>query len=40
LRYAYADALSAVGRTDEARKWFARTAEIDVENETDASERC
>ena len=40
LRYAYADALSAAGRTDEAKKWFARTAEIDVENETDASERC
>ena len=40
LRYAYADALAAAGRGDEAKKWFAKAAESDVDNETDASERC
>ncbi|MFC7550693.1 tetratricopeptide repeat protein [Plantactinospora sp. GCM10030261] len=39
LRYAYADALLAVGRRDEAREWFARAAEVDEESETDAAER-
>ena len=40
LRYAYADALDAAGRTDEARKWFKKCAEIDVDGLTDAAERC
>ncbi|WP_245871246.1 hypothetical protein [Asanoa hainanensis] len=39
LRYAYADALLAADRRDEAREWFARAAEADEDNETDAAER-
>ncbi|MFI5837806.1 Replicase polyprotein 1ab [Micromonospora sp. NPDC051300] len=39
LRYAYADALLAVGRREEAREWFSRAADIDSEGETDAAER-
>ncbi|WP_329111220.1 Replicase polyprotein 1ab [Micromonospora sp. NBC_01699] len=39
LRYAYADALLAVGRREEAREWFARAAEADEDAETDAAER-
>ncbi|MFF5073999.1 Replicase polyprotein 1ab [Micromonospora olivasterospora] len=39
LRYAYADALLAVGRREEAREWFSRAAEVDAEGETDAAER-
>ncbi|MFF5218333.1 tetratricopeptide repeat protein [Micromonospora sp. NPDC000442] len=39
LRYAYADALLAVGRRAEAREWFSRAAELDTEAETDAAER-
>jgi len=39
LRYAYADALLAVGRKEEAREWFARAADADEEGETDAAER-
>jgi hypothetical protein len=39
LRYAYADALLEAGREDEARQWFARTAEIDEQQETDAEDR-
>lgn len=39
LRYAYADALLAAGRGDEAEAWFARAAESDLEGETDAGER-
>ncbi|MEU8301741.1 Replicase polyprotein 1ab [Micromonospora sp. NPDC048909] len=39
LRYAYADALLAVGRREEAREWFARASEVDTESETDAAER-
>jgi tetratricopeptide (TPR) repeat protein len=39
LRYAYADALLAAGRRDEAREWFARTAAVDEEQVTDAAER-
>jgi tetratricopeptide (TPR) repeat protein len=39
LRYAYADALLAVGRTEEARAWFARAAEVDEDVMTDAAER-
>jgi len=39
LRYAYADALEAAGRRQEARSWFARVAEADHAGETDAAER-
>ena len=39
LYYAYADALLAAGREDEAREWFGRAAAADVEGETDAAER-
>jgi hypothetical protein len=39
LWYAYADALLAAGRTDEAREWFSRVAEIDADGETDAVDR-
>jgi tetratricopeptide (TPR) repeat protein len=39
LRYAYADALLAAGRRDEAREWFSRAAQADEEAETDAAER-
>jgi tetratricopeptide (TPR) repeat protein len=39
LWYAYADALSAAGRPDEAREWFARVVERDGDGETDAELR-
>ncbi len=39
LRYAYADSLLAAGRREEAREWFARAAEADTEELTDAAER-
>ncbi|MFD5890725.1 hypothetical protein ACFWHQ_32840 [Streptomyces sp. NPDC060334] len=39
LRYAYADALLAAGREDEAREWFAKTIEADKDGATDASDR-
>ena len=39
LRYAYADALDAAGRKDEAAIWFAKCAELDSEDLTDAAER-
>ena len=39
LRYAYADALLAVGRETEAREWFAKAAEADHNGTTDASDR-
>lgn len=39
LRYAYADALEAAGRENEARRWFSRAAEADVYEETDAELR-
>jgi tetratricopeptide (TPR) repeat protein len=39
LRYAYADALLALGREDEARQWFAAAAEADPDGETDAEDR-
>ena len=39
LRYAYADALSVAGRKEEAVIWFAKCAELDSEDSTDASER-
>jgi hypothetical protein len=40
LRYAFADALDAAGRKDEARKWFKKCAEVDLAEVTDAKERC
>ncbi|MFJ9616361.1 tetratricopeptide repeat protein [Streptomyces noursei] len=39
LRYAYADALLAVGREGEARDWFAKALEADQAGTTDASDR-
>ena len=39
LFYAYADALLAAGREDEARDAFARAADADPGGETDAAER-
>ena len=39
LRYAYADLLAEVGRTDEARTWFERAADADTEGQTDAEDR-
>ena len=40
LRYAYADALEAAGRKVEARKWFKKCADVDLEGTTDALSRC
>jgi tetratricopeptide (TPR) repeat protein len=39
LRYAYADALLAAGRREEAREWFVRAAASDTDDLTDAAER-
>lgn len=39
LRYAYADALDAAGRKDEAREWFGKCADLDPDELTDALER-
>ena len=39
LFYAYADALLAAGRADQARDWFSRAAEADTAGETDADDR-
>jgi tetratricopeptide (TPR) repeat protein len=39
LWYAYADALLAAGRRDDAVKWFESVAAIDDDEETDADER-
>jgi tetratricopeptide (TPR) repeat protein len=39
LRYAYADALHAAGRIDEAREWFGKCADLDPDEFTDAVER-
>jgi tetratricopeptide (TPR) repeat protein len=39
LRYAYADALAAAGRVEEATEWFIKCAAIDHEESTDAQER-
>ncbi|WP_424556357.1 hypothetical protein [Streptacidiphilus pinicola] len=39
LRYAYADALLAVGREEDAREWFAKAVEADQSGTTDAAER-
>jgi tetratricopeptide (TPR) repeat protein len=39
LRYAYADALLAAGRREDAREWFSRAAAVDHDDTTDAAER-
>jgi tetratricopeptide (TPR) repeat protein len=39
LFYAYADALLATGRTDEALRWFVAAADADEDDETDAAQR-
>ncbi len=39
LRYAYAEALLALGRREEARDWFARASAVDDDLTTDAAER-
>lgn len=39
LRYAYADALHAAGRLAEAKEWFAKCAQVDTEEITDAADR-
>jgi hypothetical protein len=39
LRYAYADALAAAGRREEAMEWFHRTVGVDGDEITDAAER-
>jgi tetratricopeptide (TPR) repeat protein len=39
LRYAYADALFAAGRTDEAGEWFAKAAAVDHDGSTEAQDR-
>ncbi len=39
LWYAYADALEAAGRTEQAIQWFGAAAKADVDDETDAADR-
>ena len=39
LWYAYADALEAAGRTEEAIQWFGAAAKADIDDETDAADR-
>ncbi|TCC34592.1 hypothetical protein E0H75_41705 [Kribbella capetownensis] len=39
LRYAYADALEAAGRTEDALEWFHRAAAADADGSTGAAER-
>ncbi|MFL6162686.1 MAG: hypothetical protein ACJ74U_10680 [Jatrophihabitantaceae bacterium] len=39
LWYAYADALEAAGRADEAVRWFGAAATVDYDDETDAADR-
>ncbi|GAA1616775.1 MULTISPECIES: hypothetical protein [Kribbella] len=39
LRYAYADALAEIGRTDDALVWFHRAAGVDGDGVTGAAER-
>ncbi len=39
LWYAYADALEAAGRTEEAASWFAASAALDPDGELDAADR-
>lgn len=39
LWYAYADALEAAGRSEEAASWFAASAAVDADDELDAADR-
>jgi hypothetical protein len=39
LAYAQAEALLALGRQEEARRWFARAADVDEDLQTDAADR-
>ena len=39
IRYAYADALAAAGRMEEAREWFLKCSDLDPDQLTDALER-
>ncbi len=39
LWYAFADALLAAGRENDARTWFAKVVDVDLEGETDAVDR-
>ena len=39
LRYAYADALAELGRSEEARTWFERAVAADTDGQTDAEDR-
>jgi hypothetical protein len=39
LWYVYADVLAELGRTEDAATWFAASAGLDVDGETDAAER-
>jgi tetratricopeptide (TPR) repeat protein len=39
LWYAYADALEAAGRTQDAIQWFGAAAQVDYDDETDAADR-
>jgi hypothetical protein len=39
IRYAYAEALLAGGRTSDALEWFHRAAAVDATSATDAAER-
>ena len=39
IKFAYADTLLEAGRSDEAREWFVKASEVDVNDETEAAER-
>lgn len=39
LEYAYADTLAHLGRDEEAREWFVKAADSDIDEVTDAAER-
>jgi tetratricopeptide (TPR) repeat protein len=39
LWYAYADALAAAGRTEDAIQWFGHATTVDYDDETDAADR-
>ena len=39
LWYAYADALLAAGRENDARTWFSKAIDVDLDGETDAVDR-
>lgn len=39
LWYAYADALLGAGRTEQARAWFEKVVQVDVDGQTDAGDR-